>query len=59
MAMSEENGHDPLTVQMVDLLGKIHGELVKLQGLHAAVQGIHTTVQGICAGRGGVVECSP
>ena len=40
--MSKDNGHDPLTVQMVEILGKIHQELVNVRG---AVGELRTDVQ--------------
>jgi chromosome segregation ATPase len=44
--MSKDNGHDPLSVQMVEILGKIHHELVNVRGamgeLRADVQATNT-----------------
>jgi uncharacterized protein YoxC len=44
--MSKDNGHDPLRVQMVEILGKIHHELVNVRGamgeLRADVQATNT-----------------
>jgi archaellum component FlaC len=56
--MSKDNGHDPATVQMVDILHRIHGELVgvrdelkatnaRLDTLHDDVLDLHADLIGV------------
>ena len=46
--MSTGNGHDTVTVQMVDILGKIHQELVNVRGVVGA---LHEDVIALRAGQ--------